>query len=103
MPYEELLDYKRYAKDKEKIDRLILDFLVEPRTYAEIGAMLRAAGIGDATTDNPLDLCYSTTGAIMRTAANSLRANGFIYDSWDLGQGKNYPRPFRLYRIAEAA
>ena len=79
-----LTDNSAYCKEKDKIDALILSALAHgPRRIYELMAILRAEGYGNAQNDGPLELSYSMTGAIYRSAQNSLRERGLIYDSWD--------------------
>jgi hypothetical protein len=73
-----MLDYGNYSKKRGEIDRAILFALDEPRTERELNEI-----VGDP--------------AVRRAACNSLRLDGLVYDSWDLG--RDYPRPFRIYRV----
>lgn len=79
-----LTDDAAYNKAQADIDALILALLKSgPRSSYELMALLRATGYGNAQNDSPLELSYSMTGAIYRSAKNSLRRRGMIYDSWD--------------------
>jgi hypothetical protein len=104
MTYE-MLDYEGYERRREDIDATILAALAdgEGKTHAELGVILRANCVGNAKSDDPLELSYSSTGAILRTALNSLRMRGKIYDSWDTVTDRQYAKPFRFFRHTEAA
>lgn len=86
MPLREwaMTDNATYHKHKDEIDAIILCALSKGpmQTYA-LMALLRADGYGNAQNDGPLELSYSMTGAIWRSAKNSLRERGLIYDAWD--------------------
>lgn len=100
----QLNDWEGYRKRRAEIDAAILSELAtEGRTHIELAIKLRALGIGDARSDDSAELSYSTTGAILRTALNSLRSTGHIYDSWDTATDRNYAKPFRFFRYAEGA
>lgn len=95
-----LHDWDGYAKRREEIDAAILaELATEGKTHAELAIKLRSLGVGDATSDDPGSLAYSSTGAILRTAVTALRSAGHIYDSWDLTKDREYPKPFRFYRV----
>lgn len=80
-----MLDEATYHKHQEEIDATILCALANgPRQSYELMALLRAQGFGNATDDGPLALSYSMTGAIYRSAKNSLRSRKLIVDSWDI-------------------
>ncbi len=86
MPLREwtMTDNATYHKDRDKIDAIIITALANgPRRSYELIALLRAAGYGNAINDSPLELAYSMTGAIYRSAKNSLRERRIIYDGWD--------------------
>jgi hypothetical protein len=96
-------DWQGYARRRDDIDATILAALAdEGKTHSELGAILRANAVGDARSDDPMELSYSSTGAILRTALNALRARGKIYDSWDTAIDRNYSKPFRFFRHTEA-
>ena len=79
-----MTDVGSYRKHSDEIDCLIVGALASgPKSIYTLMALLRAAGHGNATSDTKMDLSYSTTGAIWRSAKNSLRMRGLIYDSWD--------------------
>jgi hypothetical protein len=99
MPEWTMLDEKGYSKRRDEIDAAITEACSgDGKTYTELSALLRQMGVGNARSDDALELSYSMTGGIVRAAVNSLRSRGLIYDSWDLG--REYPRPFRFYRAA---
>lgn len=100
-----LIDWQGYARRRDDIDATILAALAdgEGKTHAELGAILRANAVGDARSDDPMELSYSSTGAILRTALNALRVRGKIYDSWDTATDRQYSKPFRFFRYTEAA
>lgn len=99
-----LTDWQGYTRRQTDIDATILAALAnEGKTHAELGAILRAEAVGDAKSDDPMELSYSATGAILRAALNSLRMRGKIYDSWDTATDRNYTKPFRFFRYSEAA
>jgi hypothetical protein len=104
MAYE-MLDYAGYQRRQEDIDATILGALADGvgKTHVELQVLLRTECVGNAKTDDPLELCYSSTGAILRTALNSLRMRGLIYDSWDCATDNSYVKPFRYFRHTEAA
>jgi hypothetical protein len=101
-----MTDNAGYYKVKDKVDAIILDALRSgpQQTYA-LMALLRAAGYGNAANDGPLELSYSMTGAIWRSAKNSLRERGLIYDSWDVYTmtGVKNPDPTQIFRRDLAA
>jgi hypothetical protein len=98
----EMHDWTGYTKRREEIDAAILaELATEGKTHTELAIKLRAMGVGNARSDDHSELSYSTTGAILRTALNSLRWAGKIYDSWDMATDRNYARPFRFFRFAE--
>jgi hypothetical protein len=100
----ELHDWEGYDKRRGEVDAAILAELADGgKTYTELSMKLRSLGIGNATSDEPLNLAYSTTGAILRTAVIALRNAGKIYDSWDVATGRDYEKPFRFFRHSEAA
>jgi hypothetical protein len=96
----ELTDDASYSKTKDRIDAIILTALAQgPRSIYEIMAVLRAEGIGDAQHDGLLELSYSTTGTIFRSAKNSLRERGMIYDGWDAYAHSGVKKDFtQIYR-----
>jgi hypothetical protein len=78
-------DNAAYHKAQPEIDAIITTALLNgPRSSYDLMGLLRAAGYGNAINDNPLELSYSMTGAIYRSAQNSLRNRGIICDSWDV-------------------
>ena len=80
-----LTDDKGYFERRDEIDAaIILAVAGGGKTAAELGAALRAMGIGDAKSDDRLALAYSSTGAILRAATNSLQRRLLIHSSWDL-------------------
>jgi hypothetical protein len=99
-----MIDEKGYAKRQQEIDEAILKLLDdegEGKTPTEIAAAVRALGVGNARSDDRLELSYSTTGAISRSAVNSLRARGLITDSWlRCNMQPTYQRPFRYFKEA---
>lgn len=100
----ELHDWQGYEKRRGEVDAAILaELATGGKTYTELSIKLRSLGIGDAKSDSPLDLAYSTTGAILRTAVTVLRSSGKIYDSWDTASGREYEKPFRFFKHSEAA
>jgi hypothetical protein len=99
-----LNDWEGYEKRRDEINAAILaELATEGKTHTELAIKLRAMGVGDARSDDPTELAYSSTGAILRTALNALRWSGKIYDSWDTATDRNYARPFRFFRHTEAA
>jgi hypothetical protein len=97
----QLNDWVGYEKHRSEIDAAILTELAnDGKTHTELGIKLRAIGIGDAKSDDPTELAYSSTGAILRSAVNSLRWNKKIYDSWDTANDGHYDKPFRFFRYA---
>jgi hypothetical protein len=97
-----MLDEKGYCQRQQDIDAAILNALEEGgKTHMELCALLRSTGVGNARSDDQLELSYSMTGAILRAAVNSLRSRGLIYDSWDFG--RHYPKPFRFFKAGKAA
>jgi hypothetical protein len=95
-----MLDESTYHKHQAEIDEAILSALADgPKQSYELMAMLRAKGFGNATDDGPLALSYSMTGAIYRSAKNSLRARKLIVDSWDIfdNTGRKIP-PLQIMR-----
>ena len=97
----DLHDWDGYNKRRAEIDAAILaELATDGKTYTELAIKLRSIGVGNAQSDDRLELAYSSTGAILRTAVIALRNAGKIYDSWDLG--RQYPPPFRFY-MQEAA
>ena len=97
-----LNDWQGYARRREDIDATILAALAEEgKTHAELGAILRANAVGDAKSDDPMELSYSSTGAILRNALNALRMSGKIHDSWDTATDRNYAKPFRFFKQTE--
>ena len=98
-----MTDWQGYARRRDDINAVILAALAEEgKTHAELGAILRANCVGDAKSDDPMELCYSSTGAILRTALNALRAAGRIYDSWDTATENHYEKPFRFFKYSDA-
>jgi hypothetical protein len=95
----DLIDTKGYAKQQDEIDAAILKALENGgKTPYELAGILRQIGVGNAKSGDPVDLVYSTTGAIQRAAVNSLRSRGLIYDSWDTSTAAHrYERPFRFF------
>jgi hypothetical protein len=92
-----LTDNTAYAKQQEQIDDIILCALLEgPKRSYELIDRLRLAGFGNARNDGPLELSYSMTGAVYRSAYNSLRSRGLVCDSYDK-DGRNYARPSLVY------
>jgi hypothetical protein len=98
----QLNDWVGYEKRRTEIDAAILEELAcDGKTHTELAAKLRAIGIGDARSDDATELAYSSTGAILRSAVNSLRWTRKIYDSWDTANDGKYDKPFRFFRYAE--
>jgi hypothetical protein len=98
----ELNDWVGYAKRRDDINAAILgELATEGKTYTELAIKLRSIGVGDARSDDPTELAYSSTGAILRSAVNALRWSGRIYDSWDTATDRNYEKPFRFFLYAE--
>jgi hypothetical protein len=98
-------DEAAYAKRKDEIDAIILCALASgPKSSYELMILLRAEGVGNAADDRPLALSYSMTGAIYRSAKNSLRNRGLICDSWDVytETGTKVP-PCTILRRADMA
>ena len=95
----EITDPKGYAADQKRIDYAIIAALAEgPKTQYELSEKLRQIGVGDAKSNDRLEISYSKTGAIGRAAVNSLRSRGLIYDSWDAARNsRQYEKPFRFY------
>lgn len=97
----QVLDPQGYEERGDFIDSLILSILSEsPRTCCEIYAVLQQNGIGDARSCDRYELSYSSTGAIGRSALNTLRGRKLTYDSRDLYvQGRiNKPEvPNKIY------
>lgn len=92
-----ITDEKAYAAVAQQVDGLILAALDEGgKTHLELERVLYENKIGNARDDSSHELAYSSTGAIFRSAVNSLRRRNQIYDSWDLG--RDYERPFRYFR-----
>lgn len=100
-----LNDWEGYAKRRDEIDAAILaELATEGKTHTELAIKLRSIGVGDARSDDQAELAYSSTGAILRTAVNSLRWSGRIYDSWDTASNDHeYAKPFRFFRHTEDA
>lgn len=97
-----LADWQGYARRQTDIDATILTALKdEGKTHTELAIILRAECVGDAQSDDPMALSYSTTGAILRAALNSLRMRRQIYDSWDTATDNHYDKPFRFFRYTE--
>ena len=100
----ELNDWVGYEKRRDEINAAILgELATEGKTHTELAIKLRLIGVGDARSDEPAELAYSSTGAILRSALNWLRWTGRIYDSWDTATDRNYAKPFRYFRHSEAA
>jgi hypothetical protein len=95
-----LTDEKTYAERQQEIDAAILKLLDEGgKTPTEVAAAVRALGIGNARSDDRLELSYSTTGAVTRSAINSLRQRGLITDSWLKNKMQpSYEKPFRFFK-----
>jgi hypothetical protein len=92
-----LNDNAGYSKHQDEIDSLILgELLSGPKRAVELIEVLRNAGFGNARNNGPLELSYSMTGAIYRSAYNSLRSRGFVCDSYDK-DGRNYARPSLVF------
>jgi hypothetical protein len=102
MPVEyAITDEKGYSHQQAEIDAAFLAALDDgPKTPMELQVILFDMGIGNATGNTPLALSYSFTGAIARSATNSLRGRGLIYDSWDKRDAANpaLETPFRFYK-----
>lgn len=99
-----LHNWEDYEKRRDEINAAILSELAnEGKTHMELASKLRSIGVGDAKSDDPMELSYSSTGSILRTAVNELRWKGRIYDSWDTATDRNYEKPFRFFRYAESA
>jgi hypothetical protein len=80
-----MTDDTTYHKHQDEIDALIIGALTDgPKPSHELMELLRHAGFGNAQNNGALELSYSMTGAIYRSAKNSLRARGLICDSWDV-------------------
>lgn len=93
-----LADWQGYQRRQKDIDATILAALAnEGKTQTELAMILRAECVGDASSDDPMALSYSTTGAILRAALNSLRMRKKIHDSWDEATDRQYPKPFRFF------
>lgn len=98
-----------YHKAQAAIDEIIMTALASgPAKSYDLMELLRAAGYGNAINDNPLELAYSMTGAIYRSAKNSLRSRGLIRDSWDeyMQSGKKDFQviyPANLFKATEPA
>ena len=98
----ELNDWVGYEKRRDDINAAILgELATEGKTYTELAIKLRSIGVGDARSDDPIELAYSSTGAILRSAVNALRWSERIYDSWDTATDRNYEKPFRFFLYAE--
>ena len=98
----QLNDWEDYEKQREVINAAILEELaVGGKTHTELAIKLHSIGIGNARSNERIELAYSTTGAILRSALNSLRWAGKIYDSWDTATDRQYEKPFRFFKYAE--
>jgi hypothetical protein len=98
----EITDEKGYHARKDEIDATILALLAEGgKTSQEIGVALRKLGIGNARSDDRLEIAYSMTGAVQRSATNNLRKRGLITDSWDKANYNraNFEPPFRFFKV----
>jgi hypothetical protein len=96
-------DEDGYRKQRALINLLIMDALVAGgKENTELMEVLRIAGVGDAKSSNTLELSYSSTGAIFRSAYNTLRSNGLVKDSFDI-YGADYPKPLRIFRVGIGA
>jgi hypothetical protein len=103
MPLTEwaMTDNAEYAKHQEEIDDLILNALLEgPKRSYDLIDRLRIAGYGNARDSGPLELSYSMTGALYRSAYNSLRSRGLVCDSYDK-DGRNFARPSLVFSRAQ--
>lgn len=60
-------DYDLYHRNRQTIDRTILEMCEVGSNSAEIEKSLRAQGVGNARSDSNIELAYSTTGAAFRT------------------------------------
>jgi hypothetical protein len=96
-----MTDNAAYAKHLEEVDAIILGALLDgPKRSYDLIDRLRLAGFGNARNDGPLELSYSMTGAIFRSAYNSLRSRGMVCDSYDK-DGRNYARPSLIWSRAQ--
>jgi ribosomal protein S19E (S16A) len=89
----EILDWVGYHAKRDLIDFWLLtmaDGSVNA-TYVQMMAKLRSLGIGDAKSDSSIDLAYSGTGAICRSAMNRLHHIGWIEDAWKNGRKLSDP------------
>jgi hypothetical protein len=98
----DLNDERGYAARRDEIDNAILNLLAEgEKTPHEIGIALRGIGVGNAESDDKLEIAYSMTGAIQRSAINALRRRGLIYDTCDTAMraGGKPQTPYRISKV----
>lgn len=75
-----LHDDAGYEKHREAVDRAVLELGVRENGFesVEVGQVLYKLRIGDAKNGDRLEIGYSSTGAIARSAIRSLMKRGMI-------------------------
>jgi DNA-binding PadR family transcriptional regulator len=86
-------DWVGYHAKRDLIDFWILTMADGSPTATQFQMMvkLRDLAIGDARSDARMDLTYSSTGAIYRSAMNRLQHNGWIEEAWKNGRKLSDP------------
>jgi hypothetical protein len=96
----DVTDEKGYAARQQEIDAAILKALEEgPKTPHELQTLLFEMKVGNAESSERLALSYSLTGAITRSACNSLRRRQLLTDTMDRYATTGVlEKPFRYYK-----